>query len=79
MEPIRISELEAIINRARSALPAQGAEATLSPDVALLAGIYGRMIYLHQEVIGAEALEPVEQQALARWRADGAPPTAGAR
>ena len=40
-----IGELEARINQARSINQAAGAELALHKDVAVLAGIYGRMIY----------------------------------
>jgi len=42
---ISLQQLELAINSARQANPSQGADAQLSPDVALLAGLYGRMIF----------------------------------
>ncbi len=67
MQEIRIGQLETAINRARANAPAQGAEAALSRDVSLLAGIYGRLIYLRHDRFDADSLEPEASQALRRW------------
>jgi len=69
MEPLPVAELEAAINRARSAQPAAGAAAALSRDVALLAGVYGRAIHARRDSIDLESLSDEEQLALLRWLA----------
>lgn len=67
MEAITIGQLESAINRARVALPSQGSEATLSRDVAMLAAVYGRMIYERRDRVDLERLSDDEQVALLRW------------
>jgi hypothetical protein len=67
MEPLSISQLEAAINRARAVAPASGIEASLSPDVALLARLYGEMIFRHHSHLDVETLSDEEQLALLRW------------
>jgi|OpeIllAssembly_1097287.scaffolds.fasta_scaffold2335489_1 hypothetical protein len=69
MEPLPISQLEAAINRARTAQPASGAESALARDVALLAAVYGRLIYERAESVDLERLGADEQLALLRWLA----------
>jgi hypothetical protein len=69
MEPMPIAVLEGAINRARSAEPASGAESALSRDVALLAAVYGRLIYEGADVLDLDRLSPEEQLALLRWSA----------
>jgi Protein of unknown function (DUF3717) len=67
MNVLTIGQLEQAINRARSAQPAHGIESALSPDVAALASLYGRMIFLRLEACPTDALEPREREAIARW------------
>ena len=62
-----IAQLEAAINRARSAQPATGPESALTREVALMAGLYGRMIWERRERIEHDALNPAERAALATW------------
>jgi hypothetical protein len=69
MEPLPISQLEAAINRARTAQPASGAESALARDVALLAAVYGRLIYERADSLDLERLDADEQLALLRWLA----------
>jgi hypothetical protein len=69
MTPITISELEQAINAARQAQPAEGQESALSADVAILADIYGQLIYRGHRAFDADSLEPDEREALLRWRA----------
>lgn len=71
VEPIPIAQLEAAINRARNALPASGNEAALSRDVALLAALYGRMIFEGRSTLDLEELEDGEQVVLLQWLAAG--------
>jgi hypothetical protein len=59
-----VAELEALINSVRSAHPASGSEAALSREVALLAGIYGRLIYFRLTDTQQLALTAAEQEAL---------------
>ncbi len=40
-----VGQLEALINSVRNRHPATGREAALSPEVAVLANVYGRLIY----------------------------------
>lgn len=69
MSTLGIGQLELAINRARAAQPSQGNESALSRDVGILASLYGRMIYLRQESVALEALEPRERDTLTRWLA----------
>lgn len=62
-----IGQIEAAINRARRAQPAVGHEASLSADVALLANIYGLMIYRRQDEQLLAELDPGHRDALLRW------------
>lgn len=57
--------LERAINRLRAAQPA--VEHALSDSVALLAEVYGRMIYFRQRQVALAALTPECQALLARW------------
>lgn len=59
-----IGKLEALINRLRNESPASGREMTLSKRVAVLAGIYGRLIYARADNTDRLDLSPAEQQAL---------------
>lgn len=65
--PIAIGEIEAAINRARGAEPALGIEARLSPDVAVLGALYGRLIWARARSIDPAQLVPREREALERW------------
>ncbi len=67
MSSLSIGQLERAINRARAIEPAQGTESALSRDVAVLAGLYGRMIYLRMDQIAWNALEEREHAVLVRW------------
>jgi Protein of unknown function (DUF3717) len=67
MERMTIGQIEAAINRARRAQPAVGHEASLSSDVALLASIYGLMIFHHQDEQVLAELAPGPRAALLRW------------
>ncbi len=67
MDKLYIGQVEAAINRARQLLPASGHEATLSRDVALLADVYGSMIYARQDVLKLNELDPAHRDALVRW------------
>jgi Protein of unknown function (DUF3717) len=69
MEAITIGQLETAINRARVALPAHGTESALPPDVAVLATIYGRLIYERSDRVDLERLTDEEQVTLLRWLA----------
>lgn len=67
---VSITELEAAINRARHAHPAHGREAALSPDVALLAALYGELIYRRAHQFELATLSPELRGAFERWRAN---------
>ncbi len=64
---IAIGDLEVAINRARAALPALGAEASLTREVATLGALYGRLIWEGSDRVPASALSDGERIALALW------------
>ena len=64
-----ITDLEAAINRARSAQPASGPESALTREVSLLAGLYGRMIWERRDSLDFDTLSTAEQLALQSWMA----------
>jgi hypothetical protein len=64
---VTITELETAINRARTAQPASGPESSLGREVALLAGLYGRMIWERQDSLDLDALSDRERSALQSW------------
>ncbi|MBU3746291.1 MAG: DUF3717 domain-containing protein [Burkholderiales bacterium] len=64
---ISLQQLELAINSARQANPSQGADAQLSPDVALLAGLYGRMIFYRLKALPLSSLSQHEFEAWSRW------------
>jgi hypothetical protein len=66
-EAITLSELETAINRARAAQPARGPEASLGRDVAILAGLYGRMIWGRTERLTVDEISAAERAVLLRW------------
>ena len=59
-----IGQLEARINEARSIYKAPGAELALHRQVSILAGIYGRMIYVGASHTNQLVLTEVELAAL---------------
>jgi hypothetical protein len=59
-----VAELEALINTTRINHPASGSEAALSREVALLAGVYGRLIYFQLADTEQLTLSQAEQDAL---------------
>lgn len=67
MDRLHIGQVEAAINRARRLLPASGHEATLSKDVALLADVYGSMIYTRQDELRLGELDLAHREVLVRW------------
>ena len=67
MKVVSIAQLESAINAARSAEPADGTASTLSEDVALLAGIYGELIYLNHRAFDCDSLTPDQQRVLTKW------------
>jgi hypothetical protein len=64
---VPVAELEAAINRARDAQPARGHEGTLSPDVARLADLYGKMIAAHAEAFNSDRIDPATWEVFQRW------------
>ncbi len=66
-----LARLEQAINRARQAAPAQGAEAALNRDVAILGELYGRLIWRRQPGFRLAELDADEQAAFARWTDQG--------
>ena len=67
MDRLHIGQVEAAINRARRLSPASGHEATLSKDVALLADVYGSMIYARQDELRLGELDLAHREVLVRW------------
>ena len=67
IEPL--ARLEQAINRARQAMPAQGAEAALGKDVATLGDLYGRLIWRGLPGFRLAELEDDEREAFERWKA----------
>lgn len=67
MTPISISQLEEGINAARSVAPAVGQEAALSDDVAILADIYGELIYRQHKNFDADSLPVKERNIVLHW------------
>ena len=67
MQTITIHELETAINRARAAQPATGSHASLSADVALLADVYGGMIYGRRDSVAMEELSLAQREVIGRW------------
>ena len=72
MQTITIHELETAINRARAAQPATGSHASLSADVALLADVYGGMIYGRRDSVVLEELSLAQREVVGRWMDLGA-------
>ena len=68
MEQLRIGDIEAAINAARLREPAQGSDSTLSADVAVLAGLYGEMIWLRRTQIAVAELSETQRTVLERWQ-----------
>lgn len=64
---VSITDLEAAINRARAAQPASGPESALTREVALLAALYGRMIWERRDSTEFNNLSTAEQLALQSW------------
>jgi Protein of unknown function (DUF3717) len=64
---ISLSDLEAAINKARVNLPEQGVDHQLASDVAILANLYGKMIYYKQVVVPMQLLSDSEQIVLLNW------------
>jgi hypothetical protein len=64
---IAIGELEAAINRARTAQPASGPESALTLEVATLGALYGRLIWERRDSIDASELSDAERVALRLW------------
>ena len=60
--------LERAINRARQAAPAQGAEAALGRDVAVLGNLYGRLIWRRETGFRLSGIEEDEREAYRRWQ-----------
>jgi len=59
--------LEQAINRARQASPAQGAEAALGREVAVLGNLYGRLIWRREAGFRLSDLDDEESEAYQRW------------
>ncbi len=67
MTPISIAQLEHAINAARSCAPSVGHEASLSDDVATLAGIYGELIFRQHKNFDADSLPAESRDLVLRW------------
>lgn len=68
-EILTLNALETAINRARAAQPASGPESSLGRDVAVLAGLYGRMIWHRTERLALHEISDSERVVLSRWGA----------
>lgn len=64
---VTIGEVEAAINRARSAQPAAGPESSLSLEVATLAALYGRLIWERRDAVALGEVSDAERVALRLW------------
>jgi hypothetical protein len=64
---ISLSDLEAAINKARANLPNHEVDHRLASDVAILANLYGKMIYYKQVVVPIQLLSDSEQIVLLNW------------
>ncbi len=62
-----LAQLERAINRARQAQPAQGYEAALAEDVALLGRVYGRLIWRRAATLQLGEFDEDERAAWDRW------------
>jgi hypothetical protein len=62
-----LARLERAINRARQAEPAQGHEAALAKDVALLGRVYGRLIWRRAATLQLAEFDEDERAAWDRW------------
>jgi Protein of unknown function (DUF3717) len=62
-----MGELEQAINRARAAAPSVGNEASLSAEVAVLGGLYGRMIFEGAQQVAIDALSVNEKSVLSLY------------
>lgn len=68
MDAVRIADIEAAINVARQHEPARGSEAALSADVAVLAAIYGEMIWFRRSSVSLAELTDAQRAVFERWR-----------
>ena len=71
---ISIGDLESAINRARAAQPASGAEGSLTREVAVLGGLYGRLIWERADGIDVGVLSDAQRVALELWLPAGLAP-----
>lgn len=76
-QPIGIGLLEAAINRARLARPAQGVEAVLAREVSVMASLYGRLIWERRSAVSWEELTEAERDAVRQWLSPATPATPG--
>lgn len=67
MTPISITQLELAINAARYAAPSMGQESALSDDVAILADIYGELIYRGHKNFDADSLPVKARDVVLQW------------
>lgn len=70
---LSVQELEAAINYWRGQRPARGNEFALSPEVKVLARVYGLMIFRGAHTLSLDSLEPGARQLLQTWREQQAP------
>jgi len=67
MTPISITQLEQAINAARNVAPSVGQAAALSEDVAILADIYGELIFRQHKNFDADSLPEKERNVVLQW------------
>ncbi len=67
MNTLKIAELEAAINRCKHAEPFTNG--VLSPDVRLMATLYGEMIFHHLECVALDGLPTPLATVLKKWKA----------
>jgi Protein of unknown function (DUF3717) len=64
---LSLSDLELAINKARASLALNTADSEIHEDVAILAGLYGKMIYYKQLEVPMHLLSDNEQIVLLNW------------
>jgi hypothetical protein len=70
---ITLSDLELAINKARASLALNTASSDVHEDVAVLASLYGKMIYYKQIEVPMHLLSDNEQIVLLNWIMNSGP------
>jgi len=69
---VSIQMLEGAINAARRQSPTRSADHCLSADVAVLAGLYGQLIFHRDSAFDADCLDSATRRILDHWLAHDA-------